>query len=148
MQTQSLQTQFFEIYRASLKSAADMMTASLEGAQKLQQQQLDALHSAIDDQAKSARELSEVKSVDELMALQTRFTGSQIERAMDFWSRMWRAAGDSQVALIGQAQSGLGEMSGQARSMRDAAVSTSTSVAGAMREASQHEPRKQERKSA
>ena len=142
-----MQTQMFEIYRAGLKSAADMMTASLESAQRLQQQQMDVLHSALEDQMKSMRELSEVKSVDELMALQTRLTGTQLERAMDFWSRMWRTAGDNQVAMLGQAQSQLG----QARErMRDVTVSTSTSVSSAVREASQQEQRKQqqERKSA
>lgn len=95
-----MQAQFFEMYRAGLKSAADIMTASLEGAQRLQQQQLDMLHSAIEEQTKSVREISQVRSVDELMALQTRLTGSQIERTMDFWNRMWRVAGDNQSAII------------------------------------------------
>lgn len=106
----NMQPQFFELYRAGLKSAADMMSASLQSAQRLQQQQMDVLQGAIDDQVKSVRELSEVKSIDELMALQTRFTGSQFERTVDFWSRMWRVAGDSQVAIIGQAQAQLGQV--------------------------------------
>jgi phasin family protein len=105
-----MQTQFFEIYRAGLKSAADMMTATLESARRLQQQQLDTLQSAIDDQTKSVRELADVRTVDELMALQTRLAGSQMERTMDLWSRLWRAAGDNQLAMIGQAQSQLGQV--------------------------------------
>jgi hypothetical protein len=105
-----MQTQFFEIYRAGLKSAADMMTATLENARRLQQQQLDALQSVIDDQAKSVSELAEVRTVDQLMALQSRLAGTQLERAMDFWSRLWRAAGDNQLAMIGQAQSQLGQV--------------------------------------
>jgi phasin family protein len=108
-----MQTQFFEIYRAGLKSAADMMTASLESARRLQQQQLDTLQSAIEDQARSVRELSEVKTVDELMSLQTRFAGSQLERTVDLWARLWRAAGDNQLAIIGQAQAQLGPQLGQ-----------------------------------
>lgn len=105
-----MHTHFFEIYRAGLKSAADVMTVSLENARRMQQQQLDALQSAIEGQSKSVRELSEVRSVDELMALQTRLAGTQVERAMDFWSRVWRAAGDNQLAMIGQAQSQLGQV--------------------------------------
>jgi hypothetical protein len=105
-----MQTQFFEIYCAGLKSAADLMTATLENARRLQQQQLDALHSAIEDQSKSVRELAEVRSVDELMALQTRLAGSQVERTMDLWTRLWRAAGDNQLAMIGQAQAQLGQV--------------------------------------
>jgi hypothetical protein len=110
-----MQTQFFEIYRAGLKSAADVMTATLDGARRMQQQQLDALQGAIEEQARSVRELAEVRSVDELMALQTRLAGSQLERTIDFWSRVWRAAGDNQLAIMGQAQSELGRMQGQAR---------------------------------
>jgi phasin family protein len=105
-----MQTQFFEIYCAGLKSAADVMTATLEGARRLQQQQLDALQSVIDDQARSVSELADVHSVDELMALQSRFAGTQLERTMDFWSRLWRAAGDNQLAMIGQARSQLGQV--------------------------------------
>jgi phasin family protein len=105
-----MQTQFFEIYRAGLKSAADMMTATLESAQRLQQQQLETLQKALEDQTKSVRELSEVRSVDELMALQTRLSSTQLERTMDFWSRLWRTAGDNQMAIIGQAQSQLGQV--------------------------------------
>jgi phasin family protein len=103
-----MQTQFFEIYRAGLKSAADMMTATLESARRIQQQQLDTLQSAIEEQARSVRELADVKTVDELMALQTRFAGSQVERTVDLWARLWRAAGDNQLAIIGQAQAQLG----------------------------------------
>ena len=105
-----MQTQFFEIYRAGLKSAADMMTATLESARRLQQQQLDTLQSAIEDQTRSVRELADVRTLDELMALQTRLAGSQLERTMDLWSRLWRAAGDNQLAMIGQAQSQLGQV--------------------------------------
>jgi phasin family protein len=82
----------------------------MQSVQRLQQQQLDVLQGAIDDQMKSVRELSDVKTIDELMALQTRFTGAQFERTVDFWSRMWRVAGDSQVAIIGQAQAQLGQV--------------------------------------
>jgi len=105
-----MQTQFFEIYRAGLKSAADVMTATLESARRLQQQQLDALQSALEDQTKSVRQLAEVRTVEELMALQGHLAGTQLERTMDFWSRLWRAAGDNQLAMIGQAQSQLGHV--------------------------------------
>ena len=105
-----MQTQFFDMYRAGMKNAADVMTATLESARRLQQQQLDALQSAIDDQTKSMRELADVRSVDELMALQTRLASSQLERTVDFWSRLWRVAGDNQLAIMGQAQAQLGQV--------------------------------------
>jgi len=141
-----MQAQFFEIYRAGLKSAADMMTASIESAQRMQQQQMDVLRTALEEQSRSVREISEVKSVGELVALQARLASSQAERTMDFWSRMWRAAGDNQVAIMGQAQAQLG----QARDhLREIAVATSSTMSNAAREAAQQEHRKhQERKTA
>jgi phasin family protein len=105
-----MQTQFFEMYRAGLKNAADVMTATLEGARRMQQQQLDALQSAIEEQARSVRELADVRSMDELIALQTRLASSQLERSVDFWSRVWRTAGDNQLAMINQAQSQMGQV--------------------------------------
>jgi phasin family protein len=129
---QNQQNQFLDIYRTQLKTTADMMTASLEGAQRLQRQQLEMVHNMFDEQVKSVRELAEAKSVDEWVALQTRFTGSQLERAMEFWSQMWRAVGDNRMAIT--------------------PVSASASVASAMRDVAQQaqqETRKQqERKTA
>lgn len=121
-----MQPQFLEIYRAGLKGAADMMSASLETVHRLQQQQLDIVHTAVEDQAKATRELSEARSVEELVALQTRLTGAQMERMMDFWNRMWRAVGDAQGPIISQAQAQFGQV----------------------REAAQQEQRKHERKTA
>ena len=65
-----MQTQFIDLYGAGLKNAADMMSATLQSAQQLQQQQLD------------------------LFALQTRLAGAQFEHAVHFWSQIWNARPD------------------------------------------------------
>jgi phasin family protein len=112
-------TQFVDFYRAGLRTAADLAKASLESAERLQQQQLKIIRSAIEESEKSTGELASVRSVDELMALQTRLAGSQWERMMEFWSGMWRAAGDNQAAMIGQIRS---QISQSAVSLREAAA--------------------------
>jgi len=63
-------TQFIELYGAGLKNTADMMSATLQSAQQLQQQQLD------------------------LFALQTRLVGAQFEHAVQLWSQIWSARPD------------------------------------------------------
>jgi len=63
-------TQFIELYGAGLKNTADMMSATLQSAQQLQQQQLD------------------------LFALHTRLAGAQFEHAVQFWSQIWSARPD------------------------------------------------------
>jgi len=106
------QTQMLDFYRASMKTAADLAKASLENAEKLQNRQLQIVRNALEENTKSASDLAQVKSLDEMMALQTRLANSQMERMIEFWSGLWRTAGDSQMAMIGQLQ-------GQAEQMRD-----------------------------
>jgi hypothetical protein len=82
------QAEFLDLYRAGLKTAADMMKVSLQGAERLQNQQLSAIRTALDQQSKSINELGQARTIDELLALQTRMAGAQWERAMGFWSEL------------------------------------------------------------
>ena len=112
------QAELLDLYRAGLKTAADMMRASLESAERLQNQQLVAIRTAIDQQAKSADELSRAKSLDELMAFQTRLAGDQFERAMSYWGELVQLATENLRKAIGQLQEQtrwLSEASGGAR---------------------------------
>ena len=80
------QAEFLDLYRAGLKTAADLMKVSLQGAEKLQNQQLIAIRTALDLQSKSISELGQARTIDELLALQTKMAGAQWERAMGYWS--------------------------------------------------------------
>ncbi len=82
------QTEFLDLYRAGLKTAADLMKASLQSAERLQNQQLVAIRTALDQQAKNINELGQARSIDELLALQTKMAGSQWERAMGYWTEL------------------------------------------------------------
>jgi phasin family protein len=108
-------TQFFDLYRAGVKTASDVMKASLESVERIQNQQLQLIRSALEETAKSTSQLSEVKTVDELVALQARLTGSQAQRVMDYWSGVWRAAGDNQMAAARLAASQVQAVSGSMR---------------------------------
>jgi hypothetical protein len=132
------QAEFLDLYRAGLKTAADMMKASLQNVEKLQNQQLVAIRGALDQQARSISELSQARSLDELVSLQTRMAGAQFERAVGFWSELYQAQAQ-------QAQSWFNEMNG-------AAQNATSNAAAAIRQASpkQHENQQhqQHRKSA
>jgi phasin family protein len=88
------QAEFLDLYRAGLKTAADLMKASLQNAERLQNQQLVAIRTALDQQSKASSELSQARTIDELLALQTKMAGAQWERAMGYWTDLWQ----SQVA--------------------------------------------------
>ena len=94
------QSEFLDLYRSGLKNAADLMKASLESAERLQQQQLSAIRTALEQNARSMAELSGAKSLDELVALQQKLAGAQFERVMGYWSTLYQTAGESQVATI------------------------------------------------
>jgi len=132
------QAEFLDLYRAGLKTTADLMKASLQNAERLQNQQLSAIRSALDQQSRAANDLSQARSLDELLSLQTRLAGSQFERAVGFWSELYQTQ-------LQQAQSWMNEING-------AAQSATSSTAAAIRQAApkqenQHQ-QQQHRKSA
>ncbi|MBV9190746.1 MAG: phasin family protein [Betaproteobacteria bacterium] len=103
------QADLFDIYRAGLKTAADLVKASLESAERMQNQQLVAIRSVIDQQSKSATELSRAKTLDELLSVQTRIVGQQFESAVSLWSDLCQAAGENQRVAIGRMQEQLAQ---------------------------------------
>ena len=82
------QAEFLDLYRAGLKTAADMMKVSLQSAERLQNQQLVAIRTALDQQSKSISELTQARTLDEMLAVQTKIAGAQIERAVGYWSEL------------------------------------------------------------
>ena len=98
------QAEMLDLYRAGLKSAADILKTSLESAERLQNQQLVAIRTLIVEQAKSASELGSARTLDELLSAQSRLAGMQIERALGYWSELCQVAGQNQMAAIGQVQ--------------------------------------------
>jgi phasin family protein len=121
------QAEMFDIYRAGLKSAADVLKASLESAERLQNQNLVAIRTAIVEQTKSVSELAQAKSLDELMALQAKIAGAQFERTMGYWSGLCQTAGQNQMAVIGQ----MTEQLANARTWLNEAYAAGASAASA-----------------
>jgi phasin family protein len=136
-------TQFLDFYRSGVRTASDVMKASLESVERMQNQQLQLIRSALEEQAKSASQLSECRSMDDLVALQARLTGSQAQKMMDYWSGVWRAAGDNQMAAARLAASQVQAVSG---SLRDSMQGTAANPHGS---AANHDKRPEpQRKSA
>jgi hypothetical protein len=151
-----MQAQFLDLYRATVQSATNVVKASLENAERMQQQQLQLIRSALEDSSRSSNQLADVKSMDEMFALNSRLAGAQLERMTEFWSGIWRAAGDVQKTMIDQMQSQMGQAKERvresyaftSRASEEAAriaASQVSSAAGHLREATErkgHEQRK------
>ncbi|MGE5640543.1 MAG: phasin family protein [Clostridia bacterium] len=96
------QPEFIDLYRSGLRNAIDLMKASLQNAERVQQQQLSAIRNALEQNAKSLDELSSAKSLDELVTLQQKLAGAQFERVMGYWAGLYKSAGENQAAAIGK----------------------------------------------
>ena len=133
-----MQAQFLDLYRASVRSAADFMKLSLEQTERLQQQQLQLIRGALEENTRSTTQLGEAKSLDDLVALNSRLAGAQLERVTEFWASWWRAAGDAQKSIIDQVQSQMGQAKERvresyqftARASEDAARLAASQVVG------------------
>jgi len=104
-----MQAQLFDLYRAGIRSATDMMKLSLEHTERLQQQQLQLIRSALDESSRSSNQVAEARNFDDMMAFNSRLAGTQFERMAEFWSNWWKAAGETQKSMIDQVQSQMGQ---------------------------------------
>lgn len=152
-----MQTQFVDLYRSGIKTAAEVARMSLENTARLQERQLGIVRNILEENTRSAERLSEAKSLDDLMAVQSRMAGAQLERMAEFWSTLWHAAAENQKSWIEQVQSQIGQARDSMRETYDFTARTSEEVArvaasqvsraaGSIREsanAAQHEPRKE-----
>jgi hypothetical protein len=149
-----MQAQLFDLYRAGIRSATDMMKLSLEQAEKLQQQQMQLIRTALDESSRSSSQAGEVKSLDDMVALNSKLAGAHLERMAEFWANWWRAAGDAQKSVIEQVQSQMGQArehmregySFASRTTEDATRLAASQMSGMANE--QRERSKEHRKSA
>jgi hypothetical protein len=123
------QQQFIDLYRASLRSAADLMKSSLQQTERVHQQQLEIVRSALEEAERSTHQVSDAKSIDDIFALNTRLAGTQIERITEFWSNVWRAAGESQKLMVDQLQAQLGQAKDRMRQSYELSARTSEEAA-------------------
>jgi hypothetical protein len=106
-----------------------MMKASLENTERMQQQQLQVIRSALEETTRSTSQVGDVKSLDDALALNSRLAGAQLERMTEFWSNWWRAAGETQKNMIDQMQSQMGQAKERVREGYAFTARTSEEVA-------------------
>ena len=141
-----MQAQLVDLYRAGIRSAADMMKLSLEHTERLQQQQLHLIRQALDESTRSGTQGGELKGLDDMFAFNSRLAGTQLERASEFWANWWRAAGDMQKSMIEQFQSTMGQANEKMREGYSIAARTAEDTTRLASQAANE--RKEHRKSA
>ena len=146
MQTQ---TQFLDIYRTMARATADSAKATLQTTERLHQQQLQLVRTALEQNTRAAAQLSEARTLDEVLAAQSQLAGLQMAQAMEAWRAMLRHFGDSQVTFLSQLQSHAGQATDTVRQAYDfTANATTTATANAANAAERRPQEQQNRKSA
>ena len=106
-----MQNQFIDIYRNGIKTATEVSRASLESFVQLQERQLGIVRNLLDESKRSADGLAEAKSLEDLVSLQSRIAGAQLERVAEFWSSILHSAAEQQKTWIDRMQSQIGQAS-------------------------------------
>ena len=144
-----MQAQLFDLYRAGIRSATDMMKLSLEQTERFQQQQLQLIRNALDQNTRTTAQAGEMKGLDDMVAFNSRLAGTQLERVGEFWANWWRAAADAQKSMIEQFQSTMGQANEKMREGYSFAARTAEDTARLASQAAQAaNERKEHRKSA
>ncbi|HLS87062.1 MAG TPA: phasin family protein [Burkholderiales bacterium] len=113
------QSQFIDVYRSMTRAAIDSMKTTLQTSERFHQQQLQMLRGALEQNMKSAQQLAEVRSLDDLLSLQSQIAGAQVAQAMDAWRTIVRAASDTQLTAMAQMQTQVGQATDTVRQAYD-----------------------------
>ena len=125
--------QFLSLYRANLEGMVQMARSALEEAERLRSRQLDSIRDAVAENSALAGEIAGAKSVEELLAAQTRFANHQLDVAIGYWSKMFEAASRSQLEAIKRVEAQAGKLNEGISSMLDSAPAGSEPLVAAMR---------------
>ncbi|MGQ0653058.1 MAG: phasin family protein [Betaproteobacteria bacterium] len=137
------QSQFVDIYRSMARVAAESAKAGLQNIERLHTQQLQVVRGALEQNMRTASQLAEARSVDEVLSVHSQIVGAQIAQAIDVWRTLWRLAGDSQMTFMSQMQTQVGQATDTVRQAYDL-----TPRAGEAANAPERRPQEQQRKSA
>jgi len=91
--------QITAIGKANLDIAVNFATITLQGAERMLDLQLKAVKDVIAQGAKNAKALSEVKDVQQALALQSTVAQPSLEKALDYSRSVYEVASDTQSQI-------------------------------------------------
>jgi len=105
--------QIFGLCNIAVQSAAELMSAYLDGVERLQDSQSKALKNILAEQASSAKKLEKAKGLEELIEIQSALIQKQMAATMRLCSDFFTASSASQMACMRQTQSRMLNMVGE-----------------------------------
>ena len=113
--------QFMQLGKSSIEAALSLANITLQGAERLMGLQMKTAKEAIDEGLRSAKALSDVKSMQDLMALQSS-TQPNIEKALAFSRSVYEVASQTQTQINKVLEDRMAKVSGEVVAAMDKAV--------------------------
>ena len=89
--------QFTELNQAGVDGALRFSQVALDNTERLIKVQLEASKAAIEDGVKNAKAVSEVKDLQELIALRAKLAEASVEKALSYGRSIYEAASEAQA---------------------------------------------------
>ena len=118
------QTDFLDIYRSNTNAAAETLKVALRNMERLNEQQLQWVRVALEQNDRLTNRLAEVGSIDDLFLAQSQFAFSQMTQGIEVWWRLFRAMQDSQLAAMSRVEAQVGQATQTARRTHDMTIQT------------------------
>jgi phasin family protein len=114
--------QFIQLGKSSIEAALSVANITLQGAERLVGLQLKTAKEALDESMRSARALSSVKTVQDLIALQSTTAQPGIEKALAYSRSLYEVASETQVQINKVLEDRMAKVSGELVAAVDKAV--------------------------
>jgi phasin family protein len=99
--------QFAEINKAGVDNALRFAQIALDNAERIINVQLGASKNALEETVKNAKAVSEIKDVQEAIALRAKLAEAGVEKAMSYSRNVYEAASETQAELTKLAEEAL-----------------------------------------
>jgi phasin family protein len=115
------ENQFLDLYRSGIEAVFAMTKCSIEGAERLRNQQMRTLNEALADAGETGRQIGSVKSFDQFVEMQSKLAPAQLEKAMGYWTGWYATSARNQVELMQNVQSKVSDITEACQATFDAA---------------------------
>lgn len=116
--------QFMQFGKSSLEAALSLANITLQGTERLVGLQLKTAKEALDESIKSAKALSDVKNVQDLMSLQSTSAQPSLEKAVAYSRSLYEVAAETQTQISKVFEDRMSRVSGELVAAMDKAVKT------------------------
>jgi hypothetical protein len=118
------QADFLDIYCSITNAATQTLKVALRDMERLNEQQLQWVRVALEQNDRLTNRVAEVRSIDDLFLAQSQFAFSQVTQGIEVWWRLFRAIQDSQLAAMSRVEAQVGQATQTARRTYDRAIQT------------------------